>query len=75
VNADHRAQVDALSAAASASASLSSSSSDHLPPSFFGGFALRGIRVLRIRPGLIHCSFTVPPGLTVRHSLPSLRFL
>uniref|UniRef100_A0ACD6A4P7 Uncharacterized protein n=1 Tax=Avena sativa TaxID=4498 RepID=A0ACD6A4P7_AVESA len=40
------------------------SSSDHLSPSFFEGFALRGIRVLRIHPGFIHCSYTVPPGLT-----------
>lgn len=62
-NPDHRAQVDALSAAASASLS-SSSSSEHLSPSFFEGFALRGVRVLRIHPGFVHCSYTVPPGLT-----------
>jgi acyl-coenzyme A thioesterase 13 len=67
VNPDHRAQVDALSAAASASLS---SSSDHLSPSFFEGFAVQGIRVLRVHPGFIHCSYTVPPSLTVRHSLP-----
>lgn len=63
VSADDRARVDALSAAASASLS-SSSSSDHLSPSFFEGFALRGIRVVRIQPGLIHCSYTVPASLT-----------
>jgi acyl-coenzyme A thioesterase 13 len=68
VNPDHHAQVEVLSAAASASLS---SSSEHLSPSFFEGFALRGIRVLRIHPGFIHCSYTVPPGLTVRLSRPS----
>jgi acyl-coenzyme A thioesterase 13 len=68
VNPDHHAQVEVLSAAASASLS---SSSEHLSPSFFEGFALRGIRVLRIHPGFIHCSYTVPPGLTVRHSRPN----
>ncbi|CAM0874262.1 unnamed protein product [Alopecurus aequalis] len=60
VSADDHARVDALSSAASASLS----SSDHLSPSFFEGFALRGIRVLRIHPGFIHCSYTVPPSLT-----------
>ena len=63
VRADEHARVDALSSAASASASLSSATT-HLSPSFFEGFALRGIRVLRLHPGFIHCSYTVPPSLT-----------
>ncbi|KAJ1688672.1 hypothetical protein LUZ63_012827 [Rhynchospora breviuscula] len=32
--------------------------------SFYEGFALRGIRVDRIQPGFLLCSFTVPPRLT-----------
>uniref|UniRef100_M8CT20 Thioesterase domain-containing protein n=1 Tax=Aegilops tauschii TaxID=37682 RepID=M8CT20_AEGTA len=68
VSADEHARVDALSSAASASLSTAAT---HLSPSFFEGFALRGIRVLRLHPGFIHCSYTVPPSLTVRHSLPS----
>lgn len=62
VSADDHARVDALSSAASAS--LSSAATTHLSPSFFEGFALRGIRVLRLHPGFIHCSYTVPPSLT-----------
>lgn len=33
--------------------------------SFYEGFAVRGIRVDRIQPGFLSCSFTVPPRLTV----------
>uniref|UniRef100_A0A453HTD3 Acyl-coenzyme A thioesterase 13 n=1 Tax=Aegilops tauschii subsp. strangulata TaxID=200361 RepID=A0A453HTD3_AEGTS len=61
VSADEHARVDALSSAASASLSTAAT---HLSPSFFEGFALRGIRVLRLHPGFIHCSYTVPPSLT-----------
>ncbi|XP_020101314.1 acyl-coenzyme A thioesterase 13-like [Ananas comosus] len=32
--------------------------------SFYEGFALRGIRVDHIQPGLLTCSFKVPPRLT-----------
>ncbi|KAF3329929.1 acyl-coenzyme A thioesterase 13 [Carex littledalei] len=34
--------------------------------SFYEGFAVRGIRVDRIQPGFLSCSFTVPPRLTDR---------
>lgn len=33
--------------------------------SFYEGFAVRGIRVDRIQPGFLSCSFIVPPRLTV----------
>ncbi|KAI4996911.1 uncharacterized protein LOC123448230 [Hordeum vulgare subsp. vulgare] len=61
VSADDRARVDALSSSASA---YVSAASPHLSPSFFEGFALRRIRVLRVQPGFIHCSYDVPPSLT-----------
>lgn len=32
---------------------------------FYENFALRGIRVDRVEPGLIVCTFKVPPRLTV----------
>ncbi|WCJ42927.1 Thioesterase superfamily protein [Euphorbia peplus] len=35
-------------------------------PSFFEEFALRGIRVDRVEPGLVSCTFKVPPRLTDR---------
>lgn len=33
--------------------------------SFYEDFALRGIRVDRVEPGLVSCTFKVPPRLTV----------
>ncbi|KAK1271723.1 hypothetical protein QJS04_geneDACA007597 [Acorus gramineus] len=33
-------------------------------PSFFEGFTLKGIRVDRIEPGFLSCTFRVPPRLT-----------
>lgn len=36
-------------------------------PSFYEDFALRGIRVDRVEPGLISCTFKVPPRLTDRN--------
>ncbi|MQM00481.1 hypothetical protein Taro_033216 [Colocasia esculenta] len=33
-------------------------------PSFFEGFALLGVRIDRIEPGFVCCSFRVPPRLT-----------
>ncbi|XP_057252405.1 uncharacterized protein LOC104900008 isoform X4 [Beta vulgaris subsp. vulgaris] len=33
-------------------------------PSFYEDFALRGIRVDRVEPGFISCTFKVPPRLT-----------
>jgi hypothetical protein len=39
--------------------------------SFYEGFAVRGIRVDRIQPGFLCCSFTVPPRLTVHTALGS----
>ncbi|XP_074270904.1 uncharacterized protein LOC141594811 [Silene latifolia] len=35
-------------------------------PSFYEDFALRGIRVNRVEPGIIFCSFKVPPRLIDR---------
>ncbi|TQE00939.1 hypothetical protein C1H46_013479 [Malus baccata] len=35
-------------------------------PSFYEYYALRGIRVDRVEPGLVVCSFKVPPRLTDR---------
>ncbi|KAK9734745.1 hypothetical protein RND81_04G160300 [Saponaria officinalis] len=35
-------------------------------PSFYEDFALRGIRVDRVEPGSIFCTFTVPPRLIDR---------
>ncbi|XP_065876972.1 uncharacterized protein [Euphorbia lathyris] len=35
-------------------------------PSFYEDFALRGIRVERVEPGFVSCSFKVPPRLTDR---------
>lgn len=40
--------------------------------SFYEGFALRGIRVDRIRPGSLVCTFKVPPRLTDRNGNLSL---
>ena len=37
-------------------------------PSFYEDFALRGIRVDRVEPGLVSCTFKVPRRLTVRLS-------
>ena len=34
-------------------------------PSFFEDFALRGIRVDRVEPDMIFCTFVVPPRLIV----------
>ena len=42
----------------------------HIEPSFYEDFALRGIRVDRVEPGLAVCSFRVPPRLTVSQLLP-----
>lgn len=33
--------------------------------SFYEDFSLRGIRVDRVEPGLVSCTFIVPPRLTV----------
>ncbi|GMY10952.1 acyl-coenzyme A thioesterase 13-like [Fagus crenata] len=35
-------------------------------PSFYEDFALRGIRVDRVEPGFVACTFKVPPRLTDR---------
>uniref|UniRef100_A0A5B6YZ96 Putative acyl-coenzyme A thioesterase 13-like n=1 Tax=Davidia involucrata TaxID=16924 RepID=A0A5B6YZ96_DAVIN len=35
-------------------------------PSFYEYFALRGIRVHRVEPGFVACTFKVPPRLTDR---------
>lgn len=35
--------------------------------SFYEYFTLRGIRVERVEPGLVSCSFTIPPRLTVSY--------
>ncbi|KAF8010368.1 hypothetical protein BT93_J1101 [Corymbia citriodora subsp. variegata] len=35
-------------------------------PSFYENFSLRGLRVDRVEPGLVVCSFKVPPRLTDR---------
>lgn len=40
--------------------------------SFFDAFALAGMRVVRVEPGLVVCSFKVPPRLTVSHLINSL---
>lgn len=42
-----------------------------LEHSFYENFALRGIRVDRVEPGFVACTFKVPPRLTVRYSNPS----
>lgn len=52
-------QVDALDRAAAAIRR-----EGDVVPSFFEGFALRGIRVDSIHPGRILCTFTVPARLT-----------
>lgn len=54
-------QVDALNPAAAA---MRREAQGDVVPSFFEGFALRGIRVDAIHPGRILCSFTVPARLT-----------
>ncbi|GAB2234984.1 hypothetical protein Droror1_Dr00004260 [Drosera rotundifolia] len=36
----------------------------NIEPSFYEDFALRGIRADRVEPGLVACSFKVPPRLT-----------
>ncbi len=41
-------------------------------PSFYEEFGLRGIRVDRVEPGFVACSFKVPPRLIVRYPIPSL---
>lgn len=38
----------------------------HIDSSFYEYFVLRGIRVDRVQPGSITCSFKVPHRLTVR---------
>lgn len=38
---------------------------DSLPAKFYDAFILQGIRVDRIDPGRLLCSFTVPPRLLV----------
>ncbi|KMT05574.1 hypothetical protein BVRB_7g168180 isoform A [Beta vulgaris subsp. vulgaris] len=38
----------------------------HVESSFYEIFAIRGIRVDRVQPGLISCTFKVPPRLTDR---------
>ncbi|XP_070664911.1 uncharacterized protein [Malus domestica] len=40
--------------------------------SFYDAFAVAGIRVDRVEPGLVVCSFKVPPRLTVSHLISSL---
>jgi len=42
----------------------------HIELSFYEDFALRGIRVDRVEPGLVVCSFKVPHRLTVSQLLP-----
>ncbi|EEF41844.1 acyl-coenzyme A thioesterase 13 [Ricinus communis] len=37
-----------------------------LDPSFYEDFVLRGIRVDRVEPGFVSCTFKVPPRLTDR---------
>ncbi|KAK3409873.1 hypothetical protein EUGRSUZ_J01944 [Eucalyptus grandis] len=36
-------------------------------PSFYESFSLRGLRVDRVEPGLVVCSFKVPPRLADRN--------
>lgn len=57
-------ELDRRAAAAAAAAVLRGEPT----PSFFEGFALRGIRVESIHPGHILCSFTVPARLTAGNS-------
>ena len=44
-------------------------------PSFYEDFALRGIRVDRVEPGMIFCSFKVPPRLIVSFSIYPFDFM
>ncbi|GAB2274437.1 hypothetical protein Dimus_009207 [Dionaea muscipula] len=44
----------------------------HIEPSFYEDFALRGIRVDRVEPGLVVCTFKVPPRLTDRTGILSV---
>ncbi|XP_076946566.1 uncharacterized protein LOC143618131 [Bidens hawaiensis] len=48
-------------------AGLSNSSSSAASYCFYDDFALRGVRVDRLHPAFISCSFTVPPRLTDRN--------
>ena len=43
-----------------------------IDPSFYEYFILRGIRVDRVEPGFITCTFKVPSRLTVRISIQNL---
>uniref|UniRef100_A0A0E0K0E3 Acyl-coenzyme A thioesterase 13 n=1 Tax=Oryza punctata TaxID=4537 RepID=A0A0E0K0E3_ORYPU len=67
VSAHECSLVDAVSSAATPP---SVDDGEGQPPphaaSFFEGFALGGIRVDSVRPGLVDCSFTVPSRLTDR---------
>ncbi|KAF8748307.1 hypothetical protein HU200_012943 [Digitaria exilis] len=62
VSDEDGARVDALNLRAARRAAAAAATEPS--PSFFEGFALQGIRVDRIHPGYILCSFTVPPRLT-----------
>ena len=43
--------------------------------SFYADFAIRGIRVDRVEPGFVACTFRVPPRLTVRYHISQLNSL
>ena len=43
--------------------------------SFYEDFALRGIRVDRVEPGFVACTFRVPPRLTVKDHISQLNSL
>lgn len=43
-------------------------------PSFYESFSLRGLRVDRVEPGLVVCSFKVPPRLAVSPLNPRFAF-
>ncbi|KAL9238720.1 hypothetical protein vseg_013104 [Gypsophila vaccaria] len=41
----------------------------HIEMSFYEDFSVRGIRVDRVQPGFVVCSFTVPPRLIDRNGI------
>ncbi|KAK9755733.1 hypothetical protein RND81_01G046300 [Saponaria officinalis] len=44
----------------------------HIEMSFYEDFSVRGIRVDRVQPAIVGCSFTVPPRLIdMNGNLPS----
>uniref|UniRef100_A0A0D9VGE8 Acyl-coenzyme A thioesterase 13 n=1 Tax=Leersia perrieri TaxID=77586 RepID=A0A0D9VGE8_9ORYZ len=65
VTADERSLVDAVSSTAAPPSGDGEGQAPHAA-SFFERFALGGIRVDRVQPGLVDCSFTVPSRLTDR---------